>query len=45
MKQRIPSLEQFIYESKIYEAGGQESGKLELVQTSLQQALDYCEKT
>ncbi|MCK9574524.1 MAG: hypothetical protein WC979_01320 [Candidatus Pacearchaeota archaeon] len=41
MAQRIPTLDEYIFEQQMFEAGGQEAGKLELVHTTLKSALAY----
>lgn len=38
MKNRVPTLDEYIAEQQIFEAGGQAAGKLELVQTKPEQA-------
>lgn len=38
---RLPTLDEFITEQILLEAGGQDAGKLELVQTSLSRAKEY----
>jgi len=43
MKKRIPTLDEYVNEQRIFEAGGQDAGKLELVQTKIDQAKDYAE--
>lgn len=43
MKRRVPTLDEYIAEQQIFEAGGQAAGKLELVQTKPDQAKEYAE--
>lgn len=45
MERRFPTLDEFINEQRLVEAGGQDAGKLELVQTKLSQAVEYAEDT